>query len=333
MKANFTMRMAAGCSILVAVWQTAAMAGGFGGGSFGGSGMHSVSSNSHSSFQPSSPASNFNTASNFKPTSNFNTTSNLKSTSNSKAPSNLKVTPSNTVLKTSNTNSKILSSKNLSKTNIAQTQNLKTAGSGLSKASNANMFKTLPCCPPVGKCYPGQNCWSNWLWYNPWFYGNCGFGNCGFGNCFYDPCCYDTCGFYNWCYGSGSCATPIVLNLATTPSVAVVNQPAVSPVQTPANAASTMTLQLGQSYSIVNDNFGEKSGDLSVQISGLTLPVRIDKWDAQEINFTVPFVGLDKPADGVFQIAGADHNAIKAVPVTVIAATQSNEPVRQGASN
>src|SRR4051794_16216514 len=63
MKANFTMRMAAGCSILVAVCQTAAMAGGFG----GGAGMHSVSSGNHSSFQSSSHVSNFNT-SNFKST-------------------------------------------------------------------------------------------------------------------------------------------------------------------------------------------------------------------------------------------------------------------------
>jgi hypothetical protein len=251
----------------------------------------------------------------------------LKSTSNIKTPSNLKVTPSNTVLKTSNTNTKILTSNNLSKTTITPTQNLKTAGNGLSKVSSSNMFKTLPYCSPVGKCYPGQNCWSNWLCCNPWFFGNCGFGNwgygCGHGDCYFGTCGYDNCGYgdgYCYGYGSGSCATPIVLNVASTPAAAVVNQPAANPVQTPSNAASQMTLQLGQSYSIVNENFGEKSGDLAVQISGVTLPVRIDKWDAQEINFTVPFVGLDKPADGVFQIAGADHNPLKAVPVTVIAA-------------
>ena len=40
----------------------------------------------------------------------------------------------------------------------------------------------------------------------------------------------------------------------------------------------------------------------------MTLPVRVDKWDAQQITFTVPFVGLDKATDGMFQIAGADHN-------------------------
>ena len=81
-----------------------------------------------------------------------------------------------------------------------------------------------------------------------------------------------------------------------------------------------MTLKLGQSYTIVNDKFGEKSGDLSLAISGLTLPVRVDQWDAREITFTVPFVGLEKPTDGMFQVGGADHKLVKAVPVMIVAA-------------
>ena len=87
-------------------------------------------------------------------------------------------------------------------------------------------------------------------------------------------------------------------------------------------AIEPQTLQLGQSYTIANDKFGDKSGELSLQVSGLTLPVRIDKWDAQQINFTVPSVGLDKPTDGMFHIAGADHTAAKAVPVTVLVAQE-----------
>lgn len=271
MNAKFTMRMAMGCSILVAVCQSAAMAGGFG----GSSGMHSSSAGNHTSFQSSSQLSNFKSTSNFK------------------------VTPSNTFVKSANINTKVLSSNNLSKTTLSKTPVLKNTGIGLSQNTNKNMFKTLPVCSPVGKCLPGQNCWSNWLCYNPWFFGYCG----------YDPFYYNTFGYCDWGYGYNTCATPIVLNITTTPATVAVNQ-----------VPSKMTLQLGQSYSIANENYGEKSGDLSVQVSGLTLPVRIDKWDAQQINFTVPGLGLEKPTDGVFQIAGADHNLSKSVPVIVIAA-------------
>jgi hypothetical protein len=111
-----------------------------------------------------------------------------------------------------------------------------------------------------------------------------------------------------------------VYNDVTASAPAVVDQSVFTPVPTPANAASKVTLQLGQSYAIANDHFGEQAGNLSLQISGVTLPVRIDKWEAQQITFTVPLVGLNQPTDGVFQIAGADHNLNKAVPVTVIAA-------------
>lgn len=281
MKANFTMRMAAGCSILVAVCQTAAMAGGFG----GGAGMHSVSSGNHSSFQSSSHVSNFS-ASNFKATSNF------------KTPANIKVTPNNTLLKVTNNNTKFVSGNSLSKTTGLQGVNLKSQGINLVKAPPLNAGKPAPFCAP-GKCLPGKNWCSNWLWYNPWFYGNCGFGYYGF--C--DPYLYGyPCG-----YGYSSCTTPIVLTIANTTTPVAVEQ-----------AASKLTLQLGQSYTIANDKFGDKAGELSLHVSGLTLPVRIDKWDAQQINFTVPFVGLDKPTDGIFQIAGVDHSISKSVPVTVI---------------
>jgi hypothetical protein len=372
MNTKFAMRMAAGCSILVAVCQTAAMAGGFGGSSFGGS-SHSMPSSNHPTFQPSSSVLSYKT------TSNFKTTPNLKT------PPNLKTTPSGMALKTANTKlvtSNVVTGKNVLPAQAgSQTGNAKAGGTGISKNSASSVVLPVPYNPtgggtqkakgagtsvgqnsmqagtigggagtssggagsagggtpssggsgtggsgtgaggtpaaggsgtgssgtapsgsstspsnPAGGCYPGQNCWSNWSWYNPWFYGNSGYGNCGYGNCGYASGC------------------------GATPAAAVVDQSAVMPEQAPVTAASKMTLKLGQSYSIVNENFGEKSGDLSVQVSGVTLPVRIDKWDAQQINFTVPFVGLDKPTDGVFQIAGADHNQTKAVPVLVIAA-------------
>lgn len=291
MKANFTMRMAAGCSILVAVCQTAAMAGGFG----GSSGMHSVSSGNHSSFQTSSHVSNFS-ASNFKATSNF------------KTPANFKVTPPNTLLKVTNNNTKLVSGNLLSKNTGIQSGNLKAKGINLVQTPKSNIFKPVPFCAP-GKCLPGQNWCSNWLWYNPWLYGNCGFGYCGY--C--DPWFYGyPCG-----YQYSSCATPIVLTIANTTTPVAVEQ-----------AASKLTLQLGQSYTIANDKFGEKAGELSLQVSGLTLPVRIDKWDAQQINFTVPFVGLDKPVDGLFHIAGADHTAGKTIPVTVIVAQELTQATK-----
>jgi hypothetical protein len=87
-----------------------------------------------------------------------------------------------------------------------------------------------------------------------------------------------------------------------------------------AKAADRMTLKLGQSYTIVNDKFGEQSGDLSLAIGGLTLPMRVEQWDAQQITFTVPFLGLEKPTNGMFQVWVADHKLVMAVPVIVVAA-------------
>ncbi len=78
-------------------------------------------------------------------------------------------------------------------------------------------------------------------------------------------------------------------------------------------------MKLGQTYTIVNDNFGA-AGELAIQINGLTLPVRVEKWDAQEISFTLPVVGMAQSADGVFDIAKPDHNLTKAVAVTVVPA-------------
>jgi len=120
--------------------------------------------------------------------------------------------------------------------------------------------------------------------------------------------------FNNWGYGGGYGGAVAVTNPV------VVDQPTVNPVPTSTGAVSKLTLTLGQSYSIANDNFGVNAGEMSLQISGLTLPVQVDKWNAQEISFTLPVAGLAQPTDGVFQIAKADHNLSKAVPVTVIAA-------------
>ena len=58
MNAKFTMRTAAGCSILVAVCQSAAVAGGIGGSSFGGSAAHNISSAPAQTFQSSTHVTN-----------------------------------------------------------------------------------------------------------------------------------------------------------------------------------------------------------------------------------------------------------------------------------
>jgi hypothetical protein len=93
-----------------------------------------------------------------------------------------------------------------------------------------------------------------------------------------------------------------------------------APVQAAAPAASKLTLKLGQNYTIANENFGENMGALALTINGLTLPVQVDKWDAQQVSFTMPAIGLAQASDGMFQIVKADRNVSRSVPVMVVAA-------------
>jgi hypothetical protein len=101
-----------------------------------------------------------------------------------------------------------------------------------------------------------------------------------------------------------------------TPATPVTADPA-----QPADGELTMTL--GQSYTINNHGYGAQAGDLSLQVNDLTLAVRVDQWDARQISFTLPSAGLRKVVDGTFQISGADHKLLKAVPVRVAAAEVS----------
>jgi hypothetical protein len=103
-------------------------------------------------------------------------------------------------------------------------------------------------------------------------------------------------------------------------SPVVVDQTPVTPIPSDTTSTDRLTMKLGESYTIDNTNFGERAGELSLSISGLTLPLRVDNWSAREISFTLPGVGLVKATDGLFQISNADHQPTKAVPVTVVPA-------------
>jgi hypothetical protein len=136
-----------------------------------------------------------------------------------------------------------------------------------------------------------------WMLYSPALYGNWGLG-----------------------YGGGYGSSPTYVNNVSTAPAMVDASPA-APVQTAASpAAGKLTLKLGQNYTIANENFGENRGALALQINGLTLPVQIDKWDAQQVSFTLPAIGLAQAADGMFQIVKADRSVSRSVPVIVVAA-------------
>jgi hypothetical protein len=101
---------------------------------------------------------------------------------------------------------------------------------------------------------------------------------------------------------------------------------AVAPPDDPANptdsrpADGELVLKLGQSYTIANENFGEKAGGMLLQLNGLTLRVHVDQWDESEISFTLPAAMVTKVTEAKFQIAGAGHQLLKAVTVMVVSA-------------
>jgi hypothetical protein len=157
--------------------------------------------------------------------------------------------------------------------------------------------------PPGGGGNPPPSNGSNhdhgfpfWLWYNPALYANWGYG-----------------------FGGGPGSAPVSIGAAST-APAVLDQPTVNPTQANATATGKISMQLGQTYTIVNENFGESAGGMALTINGLTLPVQIDRWDAREISFTLPTVGLAKPAVGMFQIVKADQTPARTVAVAVAAA-------------
>jgi hypothetical protein len=291
-------------SVLVAFCQTAAFAGGIGS-------SHGSSSSSFSSM---------NSAPHYA-SNNFSSNNTLKVTSqvNSSSLSSLKLQPVNQG-NNSVFNQKLNGNLGSKITQVGQQQGL---GQGLGKGINLNpnLNGGIHAIVPIGSIGSGKmdpfapmpglglgngqppmqagpqnkcNFWNNWCYPGFPFWPGFGWG--------YGYPCYGG-------FGYGGCttvATPIVIE-----------QPVVVNSTVP---VSKLTLKLGQSYTFANTNFGSTAGELAVQISGLTLPLRIDKWDAQDVGFTLPTVGLTDPVDGSFLVTDAEHHLVKTVAVTVLPA-------------
>jgi len=309
-------------SVLVAFCQTAAFAGGI-------SSSHGSSSSSFSSMNsaPHYASNNFSSNNTFKGTSQLNSAIVSKQV-NSSSLSSLKLQQVNQG-NNSVFNQKLNGNLGSKITQVGQQQGL---GQGLGKGINPNLNGGIHAIVPIGSIGSGKmdpfapmpgkglgmgngngqppmqagpqnkcNFWNNWCypgfgwpgfgWGYPWYGGfGYGCGNFGYGGC-------------------TTVATPIVIE-----------QPVVVNSSTPVVPVSKLTLKLGQSYTFANTNFGSTAGELSVQISGLTLPLRIDKWDAQDVGFTLPTVGLTDPVDGSFLVTDAEHHLVKTVAVTVLPA-------------
>jgi hypothetical protein len=298
MNANVKVRMLVGCSILVAVCQPAAFAGGPGnmGASHLGTGISHVSVPS-SGFKNStgnqSTGANFNSKITSQPTQFVPSTGSKIQTGGISLKDKLSVSPS--VLKplaSSPTGTKFPGSGITFNDKLKLQPGLKL-GTGTTPPSSGS----TP--PSGGKTSPmkkdkDHDDFPFWLWYAPAFYGN---------------------GSGNWGYPS----VPVYSQVSVSSPV-VVEQTPVTPMPAATTSTDKLTMKLGESYTIDNANFGERAGELSLSISGLTLPVRVDNWTAQEISFTLPSVGLVKATDGMFQISNADHQLAKAVAVTVVPA-------------
>jgi hypothetical protein len=350
MNAKFTMRMAIGCSVLMAVCQSTTLAFGHGGGGFSGGGNfhsanvsmpHNVNTvRTSTQFQnvQSLNSRNFNLQKHV--TTNTGSNAGLKLVTKNPQLNVIKVPVNRGIIQptggtTNPTGGNTFPGKGVNLpvnggvilpptggTNptgggvkfpgggvkfpgnggviLPPTGGTNPTGGGSTPPSGGSMPPSGSNCPS-GYC--GNNWWSNGLWFNPAIYGAWGYGGGSFGGS-----------------GSGYAATPVVYNDASTAVPGAATQPVVNVAQGPAIPADKLTLKLGQSYTIVNDHFGEKAGNLSVAISGVTLPIRVDKWDAEQITFTLPTVELDKPTDGLFNVAGSDHQLTKAVPVVIVAA-------------
>jgi hypothetical protein len=166
------------------------------------------------------------------------------------------------------------------------------AGGGSNPPSGGTM-------PPSKDCHH-HSCFPNWLWYTPALYSNWGLGYAGG-------------------YSGNYCASPMFVNNISSAPVMIDSTPA-APLTMASAANDKLTLKMGQNYAIANDNFGEAAGNLALQVNGLTLPVRVDKWDAQQVSFTLPAIGLAQASEGMFQIIKADHSVSKSVPVMVVTA-------------
>ena len=316
MNATHTIRAWAGCSILVAVCQTASYAGGFGGGAAihasGGTGF-----GGHVASMQPSMGSQFKVG---QPVGPHITNPGLSTVKTNFTP--LK-SPAGT-LKPTGTSVSGISFQNKVSTKIGPMLNnspTKTTGGITFKNKGSVKLGPIgtgtpskPPSPGTGS-KPGSGSGASkmkhdhdgfpfWLWFSPAFYGN-GFGGWGYGSGYSDG--YGAAPVYN----DVAISNPVV---ADQPTSAVPSQPAAS------TSNQRITLKLGQSYTIANDNFGENGGRLSLQLNGLTLPLRVDEWNSEQVSFTLPNLGLAKASDGVFQIAKADHSPARSADVTVVAA-------------
>ncbi len=310
MNANSKVRMLVGCSILVAVCQTSVFAGGPGGmgashlgaGGFGGVGASHVGTGiSHVSV----PSSAFKV-----PTGNQTTATSLNNKITSQAGQFLPSTGSKIQAGGITLNDKLSVSPNVFKTLPSSPTGPKFPGSGITPIDKLKLPPGLnagkPILPPTGGSTPpgagstspmkdkDHDHFPYWLWFTPAFYGNA---------------------YGNWGYPSAPAYSQVSVS-----SPVVVEQTPVTPAASDTTPAAKLTMKLGESYTIDNTNFGERAGELSLSISGLTLPVRVDNWTAQEITFTLPSVGLAKATDGMFQISNVDRQLARAVAVTVVPA-------------
>jgi hypothetical protein len=296
-------------SVLVAFCQTAAFAGGMSMGSSHGSSSSSFSGMNSAPHYTSNNVSSNNT---FKGTSQLSSSLVSKQVQTTSSLSSLKLQQvnqgSNSVFNqklNQNLGSKISQvgqQQGLGKGKINAIVPLGSLGSG-----KMDPFAPIPSGsgqPPMQAGPQNVKCGNGNIWCNP------GFGWPGFGWGYGFPW-YGGFGYGYGCgnFGYGGCttvATPIVIE-----------QPVVVNSTVP---VSKLTLKLGQSYMVANNNFGSTAGELGVQISGLSIPLRIDKWDAENVGFTLPTLGLTDPVDGTFQVTDANHHLIKTVAVTVLPA-------------
>ena len=138
----------------------------------------------------------------------------------------------------------------------------------------------------------------HWLWLTPALYPNYG-------------------SVYGGCYGP-TCP-PVTEIVNVTPAPVVVSSTSIIPLEAPIAAIpDRMTLQLGESYGLKNENFGDAAGAIVLQVNGLTLPALVTNWDAQNIAFTLPKLGLSQASDGMLQVVKADQTVMKAIPVIVV---------------
>lgn len=125
-------------------------------------------------------------------------------------------------------------------------------------------------------------------------------------------------------YGAfyGNYYSPIcnpVVNVASAP---VVLSPSIISIEESAVVAERLTLQLGESYSLKNENFGDAAGQIVLELNGLTLPALVTSWDAQTISFTLPTLGLNQSSNGVLRVVNSDQSVMKSINATIIAAAK-----------